>query len=221
MLKFLMSRSSAYRFAVFLWRPFPVAIKTGKCFALSFGKGKERYKLLWGCGSIDVALYSKRREFSHISVIDSNSFDCSPVQSCSITSFRPNWYSFIMWKAKKINAFRDWFWYIKPQPCAKLIYRFTTIDIVLSSKKQREWLILLIDSVPLNYSPRARHPPLLQIRRDHTLPQPQHKKTNGKQMLAVCLCRRYLSSRAVSSQVLSAQMSLTTVFGMGTGGPSP
>ena len=29
-----------------------------------------------------------------------------------------------------------------------------------------------------------------------------------------------LSYRAVSSQVLSAQMSLTTVFGMGTGGPS-
>ena len=29
-----------------------------------------------------------------------------------------------------------------------------------------------------------------------------------------------LSSRAASSQVLSALMSLTTVFGMGTGGPS-
>ena len=31
----------------------------------------------------------------------------------------------------------------------------------------------------------------------------------------------YLSSRAVSSQVLSAEASLTSVFGMGTGGPSP
>ena len=30
-----------------------------------------------------------------------------------------------------------------------------------------------------------------------------------------------LSYRAVSSRVLSAQVSLTTVFGMGTGGPSP
>ena len=30
-----------------------------------------------------------------------------------------------------------------------------------------------------------------------------------------------LSFRAVSSQVLSALVSLTTVFGMGTGGPSP
>ena len=29
-----------------------------------------------------------------------------------------------------------------------------------------------------------------------------------------------LSSRLVSKQVLSAQQSLTTVFGMGTGGPS-
>ena len=35
------------------------------------------------------------------------------------------------------------------------------------------------------------------------------------------LCSRYLSSRAVARQVLSAQMSLTSVFGMGTGGPSP
>ena len=34
-------------------------------------------------------------------------------------------------------------------------------------------------------------------------------------------CWRYLSSRAVSSQVLSAEASLTSVFGMGTGGPSP
>ena len=34
-------------------------------------------------------------------------------------------------------------------------------------------------------------------------------------------CWRYLSSRAVTRQVLSAQMSLTSVFGMGTGGPSP
>ena len=31
----------------------------------------------------------------------------------------------------------------------------------------------------------------------------------------------YLSSRAASSQVLSAQVSLTAVFGMGTGVPSP
>ena len=102
---------------------------------------------------------------------------------------------------------------------ADLSFLFTTIDIVLSSKKQREWLILLIDSVPLNYSP-VQGSLLHRIRRDHTRLQLQ-QKTNGKQMLAVCLCRRYLSSRAVSSQVLSAQMSLTTVFEMGTGGPSP
>ena len=31
----------------------------------------------------------------------------------------------------------------------------------------------------------------------------------------------YLSSRTVTSQVFSAQVSLTSVFGMGTGGPSP
>ena len=33
-------------------------------------------------------------------------------------------------------------------------------------------------------------------------------------------CWRYLSSQAVASQVLWTEMSLTTVFGMGTGGPS-
>ena len=31
------------------------------------------------------------------------------------------------------------------------------------------------------------------------------------------LCWRYLSSQAVASQVLWTEMSLTTVFGMGTG----
>ena len=35
------------------------------------------------------------------------------------------------------------------------------------------------------------------------------------------LCRHYLFSQAVASQVFSARMSLTAVFGMGTGGPSP
>ena len=34
------------------------------------------------------------------------------------------------------------------------------------------------------------------------------------------VCWHYLSSRAVTRQVLSAQMSLTSVFGMGTGGPT-
>ena len=37
---------------------------------------------------------------------------------------------------------------------------------------------------------------------------------------AVRLCWRYLFSRSVSRQVSSAEMSLTSVFGMGTGGPS-
>ena len=35
------------------------------------------------------------------------------------------------------------------------------------------------------------------------------------------LCRHYLFFQAVTSQVFSAQVSLTAVFGMGTGGPSP
>ena len=44
------------------------------------------------------------------------------------------------------------------------------------------------------------------------------KKEPG--FLLTLLCSRYLSSRAVTRQVLSAHMSLTSVFGMGTGGPS-
>ena len=44
-----------------------------------------------------------------------------------------------------------------------------------------------------------------------------------REVRAECLTSgvgEYLSSRAVSSQVLSARQSLTSVFGMGTGGPS-
>ena len=44
------------------------------------------------------------------------------------------------------------------------------------------------------------------------------QKSDGQKTVA--LCWRYLSSQAVASQVLSTEMSLTTVFGMGTGGPS-
>ena len=35
------------------------------------------------------------------------------------------------------------------------------------------------------------------------------------------MCWRYLFSRPVTRQVSSAEVSLTSVFGMGTGGPSP
>ena len=35
------------------------------------------------------------------------------------------------------------------------------------------------------------------------------------------MCWRYLFSRSVARQVSSARVSLTSVFGMGTGGPSP
>ena len=41
-------------------------------------------------------------------------------------------------------------------------------------------------------------------------------------ILSFCLgCSNYLSSRVVSNKVLSAQVSLTSVFGMRTGGTSP
>ena len=54
---------------------------------------------------------------------------------------------------------------------------------------------------------------------------PAFYKSPGKQKKRtsedVRLCWRYLFFRAVSSQVSWAEASLTSVFGMGTGGPSP
>ena len=47
-----------------------------------------------------------------------------------------------------------------------------------------------------------------------------HRQKKSPVLSNEALCSRYLSSRAVTRQVLSAHMSLTSVFGMGTGGPS-
>ena len=48
-----------------------------------------------------------------------------------------------------------------------------------------------------------------------------HPKRKAPLIQVELLCWHYLSSQAVARQVLSAQVSLTSVFGMGTGGPSP
>ena len=55
------------------------------------------------------------------------------------------------------------------------------------------------------------------------MPATSYNKYQKKNLLfrIGSLCWRYLSSRAVARKVLSAQVSLTSVFGMGTGGPSP
>ena len=53
--------------------------------------------------------------------------------------------------------------------------------------------------------------------------KPRNREFQKKQppyWTAVCV-GVYLFSRAVASQVFSARVSLTSVFGMGTGGPSP
>ena len=47
------------------------------------------------------------------------------------------------------------------------------------------------------------------------------KKTLTKSSRSLFCVGAFLSSRAATSQVLSAQVSLTAVFGMGTGVPSP
>ena len=51
---------------------------------------------------------------------------------------------------------------------------------------------------------------------------PEVRRSKKQTAHTVCfLCWRYLSSRPVSRQVFSSQAILTSVFGMGTGGPSP
>ena len=49
----------------------------------------------------------------------------------------------------------------------------------------------------------------------------KHEKRGYLAVTSLALTGNFLSSQAVSSQVLSAFMCLTTVFGMGTGGTSP
>ena len=46
------------------------------------------------------------------------------------------------------------------------------------------------------------------------------RQKKGPDFSVGALCSHYLSSRAVTRQVLSAYMCLTSVFGMGTGGPT-
>ena len=56
------------------------------------------------------------------------------------------------------------------------------------------------------------------------LPTELRRNIETQQVLSLlCLLSvgAYLSSRTVAHRVLSTQVSLTTVFGMGTGGPSP
>ena len=67
------------------------------------------------------------------------------------------------------------------------------------------------------YEDRPRHPDKIsttEMQRDISW---QKKNPSHKRWV---LCWHYLSSRAVTRQVLSTRMSLTSVFGMGTGGPS-
>ena len=48
-----------------------------------------------------------------------------------------------------------------------------------------------------------------------------HNKNNlTTEVVRFIICSHYLSSRAVARQVLSAYVCLTSVFGMGTGGPT-
>ena len=72
-------------------------------------------------------------------------------------------------------------------------------------------------------SPAGRQPSGIQVNvesltKAHNLKcRTQQKSTNDFSLVLFRLISSFLSSRAASSQVLSAFVSLTTVFGMGTG----
>ncbi len=71
--------------------------------------------------------------------------------------------------------------------------------------------------IPLYYNKTADVIQYLQLK-IHSIFKKESAHPIGQTLFL--LCRHYLFFRAASSQVSSAQMSLTTVFGMGTGGPS-
>ena len=97
--------------------------------------------------------------------------------------------------------------------------RNSPVDCSRRKKRAR----LSSDSVCWRYlSSRVGQRIVLASQQSSGLLQPEliENKKRVKLRLDSSLCWRYLSSRAVARQVLSAQMSLTSVFGMGTGGPS-
>ena len=72
---------------------------------------------------------------------------------------------------------------------------------------------------PVSRNPESKTHCCYPCSRPFLLPKTQ--KNSGKLFACRCLCVGVnLSSQAVSSQVLSAPVSLTSVFDMGTGGPS-
>ena len=77
----------------------------------------------------------------------------------------------------------------------------------------------LLHPAPVSRNPESKTHCCCPCSRPFLLPKTQ--KNSGKLFACRCLCVGVnLSSRAVSSQVLSAPVSLTSVFDMGTGGPS-
>ena len=65
---------------------------------------------------------------------------------------------------------------------------------------------------------RARRTPLRGLEKMPTQRLNKKKSTRFHGCFSFCLTGNYLSSQAASSQVLSAYVGLTAVFGMGTGG---
>ena len=73
-----------------------------------------------------------------------------------------------------------------------------------------DWIVTIFYGSVKRYAQASENAPFLS---EHTKKAPSNRMEPFK-------CWHYLSSRAVTRQVLSALVSLTSVFGMGTGGPS-
>ena len=105
-----------------------------------------------------------------------------------------------------------------PAMSLSILYSLFPIHCSLKTKKPTlssgPMLALPIFPVRSKYRFAGRNMPVACCRQSDTGVQKSPFFRTG-------LCWRYLFSRPVTRQVSSAQVSLTSVFGMGTGGPSP
>ena len=104
---------------------------------------------------------------------------------------------------------------IKGKPLNRIpVYR----DKIRTDPHLRGWSYLSSLAPPTGLEPVT---PWLTVRCSTDWATEEYENTAGMNCCVLLSVGTYLSSRAVAHRVLSTQTSLSTVFGMGTGGPSP
>ena len=100
--------------------------------------------------------------------------------------------------------------------------RIRAVLFVFRMRNQKDLVSLNSCTGQVRHRICIRHTQAYEFSLDCQLPQGEAEilKKQDRLPKQPVLCWRHLSSRAVASQVLWAETSLTTVFGMGTGGPS-